>query len=147
MVPKPGVATLIRMASSSAWLAAAAVGIGSAFGALLRWRLGESLNGLHPWLPMGTLAANLLGGYLVGIALAVFVQQPSWPDALRLFVVTGFLGGLTTFSTFSAEVVALLQQGRPMAGLVTAALHLAGSLAATAGGFASVEAARKLGAG
>lgn len=117
--------------------AAAAVAVGAALGALLRWALSAGLNGLWPALPPGTLLANLLGGYAVGLALAVFAQHPGLAPEWRLFVVTGFLGGLTTFSTFSAEVVGLLQAGRwGWAGAAVAA-HLAGSLLATVAGLAS----------
>ncbi len=119
--------------AQATWLAAAAaVGLGAALGALLRWRLAAAFNHSHAWLPMGTLVANLLGGYLVGVAVAAFAQHPQWPQTWRLFVITGFLGGLTTFSSFSAEVVALLQQARLLPALATAGLHLAGSLVATA---------------
>ena len=117
-----------------------AISAGASLGALLRWRLGLWLQGVHPWVPVGTLAANVVGGYLVGVAAALFVQHSHWPAEWRLFIVTGFLGGLTTFSTFSAEVVALLQQGRAGAAGALAALHLAGSLVATFGGFATVQA-------
>ena len=78
-------------------------------GALLRWALSAGLNHLFPSIPPGTLIANVIGGYLVGVAVALFAQQPGWPAEWRLFVITGFLGGLTTFSTFLAEVVLLLQ--------------------------------------
>ena len=94
------------------WTAVAAVSLGAALGALLRWALGASLNQAFPSLPAGTLLANLLGGYLVGLAVALLSQQPQLPPEWRLFIITGFLGGLTTFSTFSAEVVGALQQGR-----------------------------------
>jgi CrcB protein len=90
-------------------MGAAAVGAGAALGALLRWQLSAWLNPLHDGVPPGTLAANLIGGYLVGVAVAWFAQHPELSPAWRLFAITGFLGGLTTFSTFSAEVVALLQ--------------------------------------
>ena len=87
-----------------------AVGIGAALGAWLRWWLAIALNALTPHLPFGTLAANLIGGYLIGVAVEYFSQQGGLPIEMRLFVITGFLGGLTTFSTFSAEAVALLQR-------------------------------------
>jgi CrcB protein len=111
---------------------------GASIGALLRWFLAGRFNPAHPFLPPGTLAANLIGGYLVGVAVALFVAMPDLSPQWRLFVVTGFLGGLTTFSTFSAEVVTQLQQGRPGWALATAFLHLAGSLALTALGIATV---------
>lgn len=119
--------------------AAAAICAGASLGALLRWGLGLWLAQAHAWVPVGTLAANVIGGYGAGLALALFAQHAHWPPEWRLFVVTGFLGGLTTFSTFSAEVVALLQQGRLMAGAGLAALHLAGSLLATLAGVATLR--------
>lgn len=109
-----------------------AVGIGAALGAWLRWGLGLLLNALYPPIPPGTLAANLIGGYLIGLALAWFTQHPGLPAEWRLLVVTGFLGGLTTFSTFSAEVFTLLTRAQYAAGLAAVALHVAGSLAMTA---------------
>lgn len=114
-----------------------AVGVGAALGALLRWLLGLSLNALWPVLPPGTLVANLLGGYLIGIAMAVFTQHPQIPTAWRLFIVTGFLGGLTTFSTFSAEIAVLLQAGRPWAAGMAMLTHGVGSVAMTLLGWAS----------
>ena len=111
---------------------------GASLGALLRWLLAGRFNPLFPALPMGTLAANLLGGYLVGVAVAVFATAPQLPPQYRLFVVTGFLGGLTTFSTFSAEVVTQLQQGHTAWALATAFAHLLGSFALTALGIATV---------
>ena len=116
----------------------ASICAGASLGALLRWLLAERFNPVHPFLPPGTLAANLIGGYLIGIAVALFAALPDLSPQWRLFVITGFLGGLTTFSTFSAEVVAQLQQGRPGWALATAVLHLAGSLLLTALGIATV---------
>ena len=115
------------------------ISAGASLGALLRWFLSERLNPLLPFLPPGTLAANLIGGYLVGVAIAVFAGLPDLSPQWRLFVVTGFLGGLTTFSTFSAEVVTQLQQGRAGWALAIAALHLSGSLVLTALGIATVS--------
>ena len=115
-----------------------AISAGASAGAILRWVLSTRLNALFPSIPMGTLAANLLGGYLVGIAVAWFMDHPALPPELRLLVITGFLGGLTTFSTFSAEVVLLLQRGQAGWALATAALHLFGSLALTFAGIATV---------
>jgi fluoride exporter len=117
----------------------ASICAGASLGALLRWFLAGRFNPMHPFLPPGTLAANLIGGYLIGIAVALFASLPDVAPQWRLFVVTGFLGGLTTFSTFSAEVVTQLQQGRPGWALATAALHLAGSFALTALGIATVS--------
>jgi len=95
-------------------LGLAVVGIGAALGAWLRWWLGIRLNGLFPTLPLGTLAANLLGGFLVGVAVAYLNRHPSLPPETRLLLVTGFMGGLTTFSTFSSEVVSLVERGEFM---------------------------------
>jgi CrcB protein len=117
-------------------VAALAVFVGAGLGALLRWGLGARLNPVFPTLPLGTLAANLLGGFLVGVALAWFGRHAGVPPELRLFFITGFLGGLTTFSTFSAEVVTLLARGEYGWGLAVAGTHLAGSLALTALGMA-----------
>ncbi len=110
-----------------------AICIGASLGALARWGLGQWLNPVA-LLPMGTLAANLLGGYLVGICVAVFSALPQLDPVWRLALVTGFLGALTTFSSFSAEVVAMLMQQRYALALGTAALHLLGSLLLTVAG-------------
>ncbi len=110
-----------------------AICIGASVGALARWGLGRWLNPVA-LLPMGTLAANLLGGYLVGICVAVFSALPQLDPVWRLALVTGFLGALTTFSSFSAEVVAMLMQQRYALALGTAALHLLGSLLLTVAG-------------
>ena len=118
----------------------AAVGFGAAFGAWLRWGLSTWLNPRIPHFPLGTLAANLVGGYLIGLAVAYFAFRHDLPPPVRLFAITGFLGGLTTFSTFSAELTELLAQGNYAAGLALAATHLAGSLALTAAGFATFRA-------
>ncbi|MEY4753533.1 MAG: hypothetical protein RJA44_1208 [Pseudomonadota bacterium] len=115
-----------------------AISAGASLGAVLRWLLGVSLNALLPQLPPGTLVANLLGGYLIGVAVAVFPLHQGLAPEWRLFAITGFLGGLTTFSTFSAEVVGLLQQQRWGWALAAAATHLLGSLAMTALGMATV---------
>jgi len=120
----------------------AAVGIGAALGAWLRWMLGMGLNTWLPSLPMGTLAANLIGGYFVGVAVALFDQASGLPPEWRLFVITGLLGGLTTFSTFSFESVALLTSGRYGWALLHTTLHLAGSVAMTILGFQTVAALR-----
>lgn len=107
------------------------ISIGAAFGALLRWLLGTRLNALFPSIPPGTLAANLVGGYLIGVAITVFASHPELPPQWRLFAITGFLGGLTTFSTFSAEVVIQLQQGNLGWAMATVVVHVMGSLAMT----------------
>jgi CrcB protein len=116
---------------------ALSVAVGAALGALLRWMLGVWFNPLFATVPLGTLAANLLGGYLVGVAVSVFTTHAGLPPELRLFVITGFLGGLTTFSTFSAEVVSLVQEGQWGWGLAAAGAHLVGSLVLTLLGMAS----------
>jgi CrcB protein len=108
-----------------------AVGVGAMFGAWLRWGLGLWLNPAYPALPMGTLAANLIGGYFIGVAIAFFSQHPGLAPEWRLLLITGFLGALTTFSTFSAEVVTMIARGQYGWALATAALHLFGSLGAT----------------
>jgi CrcB protein len=114
-----------------------AVCIGACAGALARWQLGLWLNPIAisgTVLPWGTLAANLIGGYLVGVCVAVFQAMPELDPTWRLLLVTGFLGALTTFSSFSAEVVAMLGQQRYALALGTAGLHLLGSLGMTIAG-------------
>lgn len=120
------------------WRSIAAVSVGSSLGALLRWWLGASLNAHFPAIPPGTLAANLIGGYVVGVAVAFFATYTAIAPEWRLLVITGFCGGLTTFSTFSAEVVTLLQQGRATWALAAAAAHLGGSLLMTLAGIGTV---------
>lgn len=114
-----------------------AIALGASFGAILRWGAGVLWNGLFPLIPLGTLAVNVLGGYLIGLSLSFFAQHPSLSAAWRLLIVTGFLGGLTTFSTFSAEVVALLRNEEYLWGMAVIALHVGGSLAATFLGIAT----------
>ncbi|BBP04896.1 putative fluoride ion transporter CrcB [Sulfuriferula plumbiphila] len=109
-----------------------AIGVGAALGAWLRWGLGLWLNPLFPTLPMGTLAANLLGGYLIGLAMAFFASYTGLAPEARLLVITGFLGGLTTFSTFSAEIFTLLSRQQWGWGLTSVFLHLVGSVLMTA---------------
>ncbi|HYP84641.1 fluoride efflux transporter CrcB [Variovorax sp.] len=112
-----------------------AVFAGAGFGALLRWGLGAWLNPVFPFIPLGTVAANLGGGFLIGVASGVFLQQAGVAPEWRLFVITGFLGGLTTFSTFSLEVFGLIERQQYAWAAGAAALHLAGSLSLTAVGF------------
>jgi CrcB protein len=109
-----------------------AIGFGAAIGAWLRWGLGLWLNPVFPTLPYGTLAANLIGGYLVGVAIAYFAQHPGLPPEWRLFLITGFLGGLTTFSTFSAEIVTMISRNQLGWALTAVSVHLFGSLTLTA---------------
>jgi len=119
-----------------------AVGFGAALGAWTRWLLGLSLNPLFVALPLGTLAANVIGGYLVGVAVGLFHLNAHFPMVWKLFAITGFLGGLTTFSTFSAEVVERLLAGQPAWAIGLASVHLAGSLTATYLGLLTVGATR-----
>ncbi|MFR0692721.1 fluoride efflux transporter CrcB [Enterobacterales bacterium AE_CKDN230030158-1A_HGKHYDSX7] len=121
------------------WKSILAVSLGAALGALLRWVLGLKLNTLLPSMPPGTVVANLVGGYIIGAAIAFFANSPGIAPEWRLLIITGFCGGLTTFSTFSAEVVVLLQQGRLAWAMGTVATHLAGSLLMTLAGLWSVH--------
>ena len=116
-----------------------AVGVGAAIGAWLRWLLGIALNPVFPTVPLGTLAANLAGGYLVGVAVEYFSQHAGISPEARLFVITGFLGGLTTFSTFSAESVALLARAQYAWAAVLIGSHLVGSIAATVLGIMTIK--------
>ena len=116
------------------WLA---VGTGAAIGAWLRWGLGLWLGSLHAYVQIGTLAANLAGGYLVGLALGFFTAHPALAPEWRLFAITGFLGGLTTFSSFSGESVLLLQRGEYGWALAHTLLHLLGSILLCVAGFAT----------
>ena len=121
------------------YLGIAAVGVGAALGAWLRWGLGIALNPVFPTLPFGTLAANLIGGYLMGIALAVMGHFEALSPEVRLLMTTGFLGGLTTFSTFSAEASTLLarEQLGWAAALIVA--HVAGSILMTFAGIGTMR--------
>lgn len=114
-----------------------AIGIGAMLGAWLRWGFGLKLNALFPTVPPGTLLANLIGGYIIGFAIALFSASPTLSPEWRLLLITGFCGGLTTFSTFSAEVVTLIQEGRLTWALGAIALHVSGSLLMTGAGLAT----------
>ena len=114
-----------------------AIAFGAGCGAVLRWGLGLKLNALFPAIPLGTLAANLLGGYIVGLAVAYFAQMPGLSPEWRLLIITGFCGGLTTFSTFSVEIVTLLQQGRVLVAMSAIGIHVVGSLLMTLAGIAT----------
>ena len=122
-----------------------AIGVGAAAGAICRWLLGLWLN--HPGLllPWGTLAANLIGGYLVGLLLGVLAMYPEAPMWLKLMLITGFLGGLTTFSTFSGEAIGLLERGAYLSAFGYIGFSLAGSLALTCLGFATASLVSTLG--
>ncbi|MCD6025683.1 MAG: crcB 3 [Solimicrobium sp.] len=117
----------------------AVISIGASCGAVLRWMLGWQLNALFPILLPGTLAANLIGGYLMGLAVGFFSEHPAITPELRLLIITGFLGGLTTFSTFSAEVVSLLQTGRVAWAFINIGLHVAGSILLTLAGIMTIN--------
>ena len=118
---------------------ALAVSVGAALGAVLRWQLGSAMNAWLPNLPLGTLTANLVGGYLIGVAVAGLALAPGLAPEIRLFAMTGFLGGLTTFSTFSAEAVALLMRAQYGWALAQVGSHLIGSLIMTGLGIATVR--------
>lgn len=118
---------------------ALAVGGGAAAGAWLRWWLGIVLNPVFPTLPLGTLAANLIGGYLIGLALATFSHFEALPPEVRLLVTTGFLGGLTTYSTFSAEAVTLMARHQAAWAAAHICAHLAGSILMTFAGIGSMR--------
>lgn len=118
-----------------------AISAGASLGAVLRWLLAARFNPLWPAVPLGTLAANLIGGFCIGMAIGWLTRHPELPPELRLFIVTGLLGGLTTFSTFSAEVVLHLQEGRLAWAMALAVAHLVGSLLLTALGLAAVRVA------
>lgn len=124
-----------------------AVGLGAACGAWCRWILGLLLNPLLIALPLGTLVANLVGGYLIGVAVGAFHGQLAVSPAIKLFTITGFLGGMTTFSSFSAEVTERLLAGQTATGLSLIALHLVGSLAMTWAGLYTMGAHRIWAAG
>ncbi len=115
-----------------------AISIGAACGAVLRWILGLSLNAILPTIPLGTLAANLVGGYFIGIAFVFFANNPQLSPEWRLLIITGFLGGLTTFSTFSVEVTTLLQQNKLLWASAAIAVHVLGSLLMTLLGMATM---------
>lgn len=120
------------------WKSVVAICIGASCGALLRWWLGAQLNSYFPTMPPGTLVANLFGGYVIGLAIAFFASYSALAPEWRLLVVTGFCGGLTTFSTYSAELVTLLQQGRVLWACAAAAVHLTGSVLMTLAGIGTV---------
>lgn len=116
-----------------------AVVFGGALGCVARWLLGNALNFAFPAIPPGTLAANLIGAYLVGISIAYFGAHPELPPHWRVLVITGFLGGLTTFSSFSGEVVLLLRQDRLAMACAAMGLHVGGSLLLTFAGMATAS--------
>ena len=126
------------MSSVASWLPAGAVALGGGVGALLRWQAGLWLNASWPGFPLGTLLVNCVGGLLIGASLAWFEQWPS--DLLRLLLVTGLLGGLTTFSTFSAESLLLLERGQWLLAVAHTMSHVFGALACAALGVVATRA-------
>jgi CrcB protein len=124
------------------WKSVVAICAGASIGALLRWGLSSQLNSWFPAIPPGTLAANLVGCYIVGAAIAFFASLPAISPEWRLLIITGFCGGLTTFSAFSAELLMLMQQGRGLLALGAAAAHVGGSLLMTLAGIGTVIWAR-----
>ncbi|AKR43968.1 fluoride efflux transporter CrcB [Methylophilus sp. TWE2] len=124
------------------WKSVIAISVGASLGALLRWQLGLKLNSLLPALPLGTLSANLIGAYIIGFAIAYFSQLPQLSPEARLLIITGFCGGLTTFSTFSAEVFTQLQNSQILWALRTTLVHIVGSVLLTFLGFVSFQLSR-----
>lgn len=124
------------------WKSVVAISVGAALGALLRWQLGLRLNAMFPTIPPGTLVANLIGAYVIGLAIAFFTSFSAIPPEWRLLVITGFCGGLTTFSTFSAELTILLQEGRMAWALGIVGAHVVGSVLMTLAGMATILWAR-----
>ena len=115
------------------------IAVGASLGAWLRWLLGMKLNALFPTIPPGTVIANMIGGYIIGLAIAFLAASPTLSPEWRLLIITGFCGGLTTFSTFSAETVALIQEGRLLWAFGSISLHVVGSLTMTAAGLLSYQ--------
>ncbi len=120
------------------WKAVVAISLGAALGALARWQLGERLNSLFPTMPPGTLVANLIGAYIIGLAIPFFAHSSAVAAEWRLLVITGFCGGLTTFSTFSAELTVLVQEERLIWAMLTTGAHVVGSLLMTFAGMATI---------
>lgn len=112
-----------------------AIAIGGSAGSVLRWLLAVRLNALFPSLPPGTLTVNLVGGFIIGAAMAYFLRNPALDPAWKLLIVTGFCGGLTTFSTFSLEIVTLMQSGNYLWAMTSVLTHVIGSLLMTFAGF------------
>lgn len=124
------------------WKSFIAVSLGGSLGCLMRWFLSLTLNSYFPAIPPGTLASNLIAGYVIGVAIAFFASFSGLAPEWRLFIITGFCGGLSTFSTFSSEIVTLLQQGRVLFACGAAAVHLSGSVLMTLAGIGTVAWAR-----
>ncbi|HEX7114594.1 MAG TPA: fluoride efflux transporter CrcB [Steroidobacter sp.] len=124
------------------WRSLIAIALGAVAGAWLRWTFDVALNALFPTIPPGTLVANLIGAFVIGVALQVFASSPALSPEWRLLIVTGFCGGLTTFSTFSAELVTLLQAGRLAWAAGHIGIHVAGSVLCTLLGIYTAVAVR-----
>ena len=120
------------------WKSIVAISIGGSLGSLLRWWLGMLLNAHFPTMPPGTLTANLVGGYIIGLGIALFASFPALAPEWRLFVITGFCGGLTTFSTFSAEIATSIQEGQHLWTCAAVLAHLVGSVLMTFAGIGTV---------
>ena len=120
------------------WKSILAIALGAVLGALLRWQLGAKFNSLFPTIPPGTLVANLIGAYVIGLGIAFFATFSAISPEWRLLVVTGFCGSLTTFSTFSVEITTLLQQGRIAWALGAVTAHVVGSVVMTFAGIATI---------
>jgi CrcB protein len=139
-VPLPPGLTTFRFARAiHMYWSILSVGIGGALGSLFRWFLGVRLNGVFAGLPLGTFAANVIAGYVIGVAVAGFARAPQISPEWRLFVITGLMGGLSTFSTFSAEVVQRLQDGRLGWAAGEVVIHVGASLLMTILGIATVS--------
>lgn len=120
------------------WKSVIAIAVGAGAGAVLRWWLSAKLNAYFPSIPPGTLASNLIGAYVIGAGIAFFAGYPAIPAEWRLLIVTGFCGGLTTFSTFSAELVALLRDGQIVWAVAELLIHVTGSVLMTLAGMGTV---------
>lgn len=125
------------------WKSVVVISLGASSGALLRWWFGTQLNALLPSIPLGTLAANLLGGYVIGAAVAIFASSSAIAPEWRLLIMTGFCGGLTTFSTFSVELATLVKQGEALWSCAAIMAHVGGSLLMTFAGMATIELMRR----
>jgi CrcB protein len=124
------------------WRSIVVISVGASCGALLRWWFGTRFNAVFPTIPLGTLASNLVGGYIIGVAVAFFASYSSVAPEWRLLIMTGFCGGLTTFSTFSAELATLVQQGRTLWTCGAIMVHVCGSVLMTFAGMGTVAWAR-----
>lgn len=125
------------------WKSVVVISLGASCGALLRWWFGMQLNALFPSIPLGTLTSNLLGAYVIGAAVAIFASSSAIAPEWRLLIMTGFCGGLTTFSTFSVELATLVKQGEALWSGAIIMAHVAGSLLMSLAGMATIEWVRR----